>query len=160
MKYKNTILSTSFIFLGLVGLRAQESLNGSGGEGAGTGGSSSYSIGQVVYTTETGANGSVSQGVQQAYEISIITGINETAINLQLSANPNPTTNYIVLAVEYEQADLFTYQLIDLQGKVIENKKITAKSTTITMEALPKAVYFLNVANNKQVVKSFKVIKN
>jgi len=52
------------------------------------------------------------------------------------------------------------YQLYDNQGKIIENKKVTANSTTISMEALPKSIYFLNVTDNKQVVKTFKIIKN
>jgi hypothetical protein len=39
-----------------------------GGEATGSGGSVSYSVGQVVYTTNTGINGSVAQGVQQPYE--------------------------------------------------------------------------------------------
>ena len=42
-------------------------------------------VGQVVYITSTGINGSVAQGVQQPYEISVITGVNETAINLEMN---------------------------------------------------------------------------
>jgi hypothetical protein len=50
--------------------------------------------------------------------------------------------------------------LIDLQGKIIENKKVTASNTTIKMEALPKAIYFLKVTKGHQLIKKFKVIKN
>ena len=123
MKHKNTITSVAFLLLGLGGLLAQESPTASGGEATGAGGKASYSIGQVVYTTTTGTNGSVAQGVQQPYEISVTTGINETAINLVMNVYPNPTTNYLTLKVESEQIESLTYQLIDLQGKVIENKK-------------------------------------
>ena len=91
---KNKIMSVALLFFGLGGLHAQESVNGSGGEATGTGGTASYSLGQVVYTTNTGTNGSVVQGVQQPYEISTTLGINETSINLELSVYPNPTNNY------------------------------------------------------------------
>ena len=158
MKHKKTITSVAFLLLGLGGLHAQESPTSTGGEATGTGGTASYSIGQVVYTTNTGTNGSVAQGVQQAFEISTTLGINETSINLELSVYPNPTTNYLTLKVE--KLENLTYQLIDLQGKIITNKKVTAKTSTIKMEDLPKAIYFLNVTKNNQLVKTFKIIKN
>tara|TARA_B100000809_G_scaffold33013_1_gene28813 strand:- start:652 stop:1134 length:483 start_codon:yes stop_codon:yes gene_type:complete len=160
MKHKKTIMSVAFLLLGLGGLHAQESVNGSGGEATGTGGTTSYSLGQVVYTTATGSNGSVAQGVQQPYEISIITGINATSINLEMNVFPNPTTNYITLKIENEEVESLTYQLIDLKGKLIEDKKIIEIQTSISMETLPKAIYFLKVEKNNKVVKTFKVIKN
>ena len=160
MKHKKTIASIAFLLLGLGGLYAQESPTATGGEATGTGGTSSYSVGQVVYTTATGSNGSVAQGVQQPYEISTTVGINETSINLELSVYPNPTTTFLSLKVKSEKLESLTYQLIDMQGKMITNKKVTASNTTITMEALPTATYFLNVVKNNQIVKTFKVIKN
>ena len=57
MKHKKTIVSISFLLLGIIGgLHAQESPTAAGGEATGTGGTSSYSVGQVVYTTATGTN--------------------------------------------------------------------------------------------------------
>jgi hypothetical protein len=143
-----------------VGLHAQESPTAAGGDATGAGGSSSYSVGQVVYTTATGTNGSVAQGVQQPYEISVTTGVKETTINLEMNVYPNPTTNYLTLKVDDFELSTLNFQLIDLQGKIIENKKVTASSTTIKMEALPKAIYFLNVTKGNQLIKTFKVIKN
>ncbi|MFT6844835.1 MAG: hypothetical protein ACJAUV_001023 [Flavobacteriales bacterium] len=158
MKHKKTITSIAFLLLGLGGLQAQESPTAAGGEATGTGGTSSYSLGQVVYTTATGTNGSVAQGMQQPYEISVTIGVNETTINLELSVYPNPTTNYLTLKVD--DFETLNFQLIDLQGKVIENKKVTATTSTIEMEELPKAIYFLKVTKDNQLIKTFKVIKN
>lgn len=160
MKHRKTITSVAFLLLGLGGLHAQENTVVTGGEAAGAGGTVSYSVGQVVYTTNTGSNGSVEQGVQQPYEISTITGINETSIQLELSVYPNPTTNFLKLKFDSEKIENLSYQLYDLQGRVIENKKINDNSTTIKMEGLPKATYFLKVTNNQNIVKTFKVIKN
>jgi hypothetical protein len=158
MKHKKTITSAAFLLLGLGGLHAQESINGSGGEATGTGGTASYSVGQIVYTTATGSNGSVAQGVQQPYEIQVVTGVNETSINLEMSVYPNPTTNYLTLLTESSKN--LSFQLIDLQGKVIESKNVVNNSTNITLEGQPAATYFLNVTKNNQIVKTFKVIKN
>lgn len=157
---KKTITSVLFLLLSLGGLTAQESTVAAGGDATGAGGSSSYTTGQLVYTTNTGTNGSVAQGVQQPYEISTTVGIIETTINLELSVYPNPTTNYLQLKVEDEKLENLTYQLIDLQGKVIDNKKVAATTSTIEMEGLPKATYFLNITKNNKPVKTFKIIKN
>lgn len=158
MKYNKTITSVAFVLLGLGGLHAQESPTAAGGEAVGTGGTASYSVGQTVYTTATGTNGSVVQGVQQPYEISTTVGINETTINLELSVYPNPTTNYLTLKVDKTEG--LTFQLYDLQGKVITSKKINIATTKVAMENLPTATYFLNVVKNNQLVKTFKIIKN
>ena len=158
MKHKKTITSIAFLLLGLGGLYAQESPTTAGGEATGTGGTASYSVGQVVYTSATGTNGSLAQGVQQPYEISTTVGIKETAITLELSVYPNPTTDYLTLKVD--DFETLNFQLIDLQGKIIENKKVSSTTTSINVENLPKALYFLNVTKNNKVVKSFKIIKN
>lgn len=157
MKHKTTLMSVAFLLLGLEGLQAQETVPATGGDATGAGGSSSYTVGQVVYTTNTGSNGSVAQGVQQPYEISVTTGVNETTINLELSVYPNPTTDYLTLKVEKTEG--LSYQLYDLQGKVIASKTVNGTSTNISLEEQPTATYFLNVVNNNQIVKTFKVIK-
>ena len=158
MKHKKTFMSVAFVLLGLGGLYAQESPIATGGEATGTGGTASYSVGQIVYTTATGSNGSVAQGVQQPYEIQVVTGVNETSINLEMSVYPNPTTNYLTLITESNKN--LSFQLIDLQGKVIESKNVVNNSTNISLEGQPAATYFLNVTKNNQIVKTFKVIKN
>jgi hypothetical protein len=158
MKHKKTITSIAFLLLGLGALHAQESPIAAGGEATGAGGTTSYSVGQVAYTNNTGTNGSVAQGVQQPYEVSVTAGIKETNINLELSIYPNPTTNYLTLKTE-DNSNL-SYQLMNMQGKVIENKKVTADQTIIAMETLAKATYFLKVTKNDQLIKTFKIIKN
>jgi hypothetical protein len=160
MKHKKTITCAAFLLLGLSAVQAQESPTTTGGEATGTGGSASYSVGQVVYTTATGTNGSVAQGVQQAYEISISTGVNETSIHLELAVYPNPTKDFLNLTVKSEELESLSYQLYSLEGKVIEDKKVNENSTTIKMEELPNSIYFLKVTNNNQIVKTFKIIKN
>jgi len=158
MKHKKTIFSVAFLLLGLGGLHAQESPTATGGEATGVGGSASYSIGQVVYTTNTGSNGSVEQGVQQPYEISATVGINESSISLEMSVYPNPTTNYLTLKVEITEN--LSYHLFDMQGKVIVSKKITDNTTTVVMESLPTSTYLLKVTDSNKTVKTFKIIKN
>jgi len=164
MKNKNKKL-TALLLLG-IGFNqgyAQQATTASGGDASGSGGSVAYSVGQIVYTTHTGSNGSVAQGVQQPYEISITTGLAETGINLNLTAYPNPTTNYLMLEIGTATVlsnQTMSYQLYDISGKLLESNAIVANSTTIKMEQLARGNYFLKVSQNNAEVKTFKIIKN
>jgi hypothetical protein len=152
------MLMTGLLWAGFA--QAQESANSSGGDATGSGGTVAYSIGQVVYTTNTGGNGSVAQGVQQAYEIFTV-GINETELNISLSIFPNPTANNLTLQISDYNNEKLSYQLFDIQGKLLSNGQVNAQQTQIYTSSLPTATYFINVVNqeNKQV-QSFKIIKN
>jgi hypothetical protein len=74
---QNNIKSLLLFLTAFVGLTpflmAQENVNASGSNASGSGGSASYSVGQVFYQIHSGSNGSVVEGVQQPYEISVIT---------------------------------------------------------------------------------------
>lgn len=159
MKHKKVKLSVMFLVLGLTA-QAQQATTATGGDASGSGGTVAYSVGQIVYTTNTGTTGSVAQGVQQAYEISIVLGIEDNSINLELSAYPNPTTDYLTLNVGNFELSTLNFQLFDISGKLVESRKIISSSETIAMENLPTATYFLKVSNNNKEVKTFKIIKN
>ena len=163
MRHKRLKLSAVLLLgLGLTGLQAQTSVNATGGNASGSGGSASYSVGQVVYTTNTGTNGSVSEGVQQPFEISVVTGIEEAKdIFLNVSAYPNPTTDYLELKVENLQLSELSYKLYDISGKVYQNKEIGNSITKIEMQNLPQGIYFIKVIDTKnKEFKTFKIIKN
>ncbi len=162
MRHKRLKLSAILMFgLGLTGLQAQTSINATGGDASGSGGSVSHSVGQVVYQTHTTTNGSVAEGVQQPYEISIVTGMEETkGINLSVLAYPNPTTDFLQLKVESGKWKNLSFQLYDMNGKLFKSEKITGNQTSIVMSNLVPATYFLKVVQGNKQVKTFKIIKN
>jgi len=159
MKHKKTMTSVAFLLLGLGGLHAQETVTTTGGEATGSGGSTSYTVGQVVYTTNTGTNGSVAQGVQHAYEIFTV-GIKETKLSISLTIFPNPTADHLTLQVSDYNNEKLSYQLYDIQGKQVSNGQIVAQQTQINMNSLPSATYFIHVVNQEnKKIQSFKIIK-
>ena len=160
MKHKKTITSIAFLLLGLGGLHAQEALPATGGEATGAGGSSSYTVGQVVYTTNTANTGSLAQGVQQAYEISTPVGIEVTEINLELVAYPNPTNSLLTLNIGNYNNEKLTYQLYDMQGMLLDSKQVINSSTTINAQKLSVGTYLLNVLDNNSLIKTFRIIRN
>jgi hypothetical protein len=152
------LLATGLLWAGLA--QAQVSANASGGDATGSGGTVAYSVGQVVYTTNIDAPGTVSQGVQQAYEIFTV-GIKETELNISLSVFPNPTADNLTLQISDYNNEKLSYQLYDMQGKLLTNGQVTAQQTQINTSSLPPATYFLNVVNQEnKKVQSFKIIKN
>ena len=162
MRHKRLKLSAVLLLgLGLTGLQAQTSVNATGGNAAGSGGSASYSVGQLAYTTNTGTNGSVSEGVQQPFEISVVTGLEEAkGINLSVSAYPNPTTDYLTLEVKDVELLNLHFQMYDMNGKLLQNEKITGNQTSIVMSNLVPATYFVKVIQGNKEFKTFKIIKN
>ena len=171
MRNKKLKLSTVLLLgLGLTGLQAQEAIPAAGGNASGSGGSVSYSVGKVAYQTHTGTNGSVAEGVQQPFEISVVTGIEEAeGINLSVRAYPNPTTDYLTLSINdnvktSHDLSLMSYQLFDMNGKLLQSEKITGNQTSIVMSNLVPATYFVKVVVKtqgiaSQEIKTFKIIK-
>jgi hypothetical protein len=153
----------TFIVTFLVGLHAgasaQSAVDASGGDATGSGGSASYSVGQVVYTQVTGTGGSSNQGVQQPYEF--FTGIDENSnINLSMTVFPNPTSSVVNLSVINQSFDKLIYQLFDAAGKLIHQERIQDEITEVPMQSLAPGNYFIHVLNGGSAVKTFKVLKN
>ena len=139
--------------------QAQESINASGGNGSGSGGTFSSSIGQVAYTTATGSSGQVEQGVQHAFEIYLLKTNNlVTAISTALF--PNPTTGSLTLQIKDYNDEELQYSLIDLNGKLITNGKINSSQTNMEVNSLPSATYYFSIIQNNKNVKTYKLIKN
>ncbi len=141
-------------------MQAQKGVVSSGGNATGAGGSVSYSIGQMDYVTATGTGGTVTQGLQQPFEIVTLVGEEFTEISLQMIVYPNPTSSFVNLKIENFNFDNLTYQLIDINGKLIADKKITQGETQIQLENYPSAIYLLNINQDNKSIKTFKIIKN
>jgi hypothetical protein len=155
-----TTVALLLLGFGITTIQAQQATTATGGVGFGSGGTATYSVGQIAYTTHTGTTGSVAQGVQQPYEIQIVLGVKDHQISLNMQAYPNPTTDYLILNVSNFEFSTLSFQLYDISGKLIENKKITGATETIRMGNLPSDTYFLKVINNNKEIKTFKIIKN
>lgn len=160
MKHLKITAIALFALLATMEVSAQETVPATGGDGTGTGGSCSYTVGQVMYSTNTGTNGSAAQGVQQPYEISTSVGIEVTEISLEFIAYPNPTTNSLTLKLGNYTNEKLTYQLHDIQGKLVYSKQIDSCNTLISVKDLPAGTYLLSVLDNLACIKTFRIVKN
>lgn len=69
---------------------------------------------------------------------------------------PNPTKN--ILHIEIKNDNLQSFQLTDIQGRIIKQENISGNSYKLNLEDLPQAVYILEITfgNSKQSVKVVK----
>ena len=138
---------------------SQEIVPSTGGDATGAGGTSSFTVGQVFYTSNTSSTGSVSQGVQQAFEIQTLSNPGLLTVQLTAVTYPNPTTDYVVLKITDRVLENLQYSLFDLNGKTIVSKKITTSSTEINMRNFSIGMYLLKLTKKNQPIKTFKIIK-
>ena len=150
--------------------KGQEAIPVAGGNASSLAGSVSYSVGQVSFTTARSFDGMVSEGVQQSYEIIVLSGLDE-AKNLTLSCTvyPNPVVDYLTLKVDEKYLSTLSCQMYTLEGKLIETNVIHTSETSISMITLRSGTYFLRVydtqpglsptPSQKRILKTFKIIK-
>lgn len=160
-KNKTKAIALLLLAFSIATAEAQQGTTSAGGYSSGSGGTVVYSLGQIVYTTHIGTTGSEAQGIQQSYEISTTTGLENNEISLAIQAYPNPTADFLQLNIEGENFQDLAFQLFDLAGNLIESRKIASTTEIIQMKNLATATYFLKVIknDNKEIV-MFKIIKN
>lgn len=141
-------------------VNGQSSTLTSGGEAISNDGSVSYSIGQVTYETTINFEGSVFQGVQQAYEIMVISNTQDKELNAEMNVYPNPTSDVLHLTVDEDASHSSKYQLYDSKGTLLQSESLSGAETTIDIHSYQSATYFVNVMSETQVVKIFKIVKN
>jgi len=141
--------------------RGQSTIPAAGGNADGSGGTASYSVGQITWDIFSGETGSVAPGVQQPYEIFIVTAIKNTeGITLEYKVYPNPSSAQINLTIKPLDAENFRYRLYDLNGILLIDKLIESDLNEIEIEYLPAAVYLLIVMKGNTEIKTFRIIKN
>ena len=152
-----------FIFLlsfALTETKAQQGTTATGGEASGAGGTVSYSVGQVSYSNSTNSNGYINEGVQQPYEFFTVGIATNNNISLSYTAYPNPTASTVTLKVENTSLENLSFQLYDINGKLLLNQKITNNISSIQMGNFASANYLLKITDINKEVQTIKIIKN
>ena len=139
---------------------AQQAVTASGGNATGSGGQAAYSIGQVAYTTNSNSTTTISQGVQQAYEI-ISVDLKEEEQGALITLFPNPTQEGITLEVKQLANEQLIYSVFDMQGKFLQTDKVRAAQTNILLKECTPGIYFIQINNSEnKKIQSFKIIKH
>lgn len=148
---KKIIFTSCLLVIFFVAINAQELMLVSTGGALITEGSiqGSFSIGEIVISTETSQGIKLTQGFQQA--MLFVVGIKPFESG-SLHVYPNPVNHYI--NVELPSEEVFVHiQIISLDGKILVNKTESLKGLlNIDVRHLPTGSYILRMVdkgNNK-----------
>lgn len=153
---------TLFMFSVVLGtcstLCAQQNTVSAGDSFSGSGGSASISIGQIDYIS-SGASTTVSEGVQQAYNIKQ----NETSIaseqGIYFNVFPNPTQDWINIHVAGLK-ETFSLSLFDANGRKLIQEQALLENHSISMAQMASGMYIIQIYDQKKPIHSIQIIKN
>ena len=154
------VLSLGLLLFFSVPVLSQESILSASNNVTGDGGTVTYSVGQVAFRTAEAASGTITEGVQQPYEILFMSGTEDGKVrSIDCSVYPNPVISEVTLKIDRPSFDQLNYQLINNNGLIIKTIKIENTETTIPMHELPAGVYLLSVLENNSNLGTWKIIK-
>ena len=137
-----------------------QSFNTLGGVDIGTGGTVSYSVGQLVYSTDQSAGGSLAQGVQRPYRLASVE-MKPSAPALNFSVLPNPTDGDLLLRLSDKPEENPVYKVTDLQGKELLEGNVSYPDTKISLAGFASGTYLIQILNtNNKPLQTLQIIKN
>lgn len=139
-------------------LKAQKTIASTGVTTSGSGGSSSYTVGQIDYQ-QKGANAQVMEGVQHSYEILTLAVENLNGKEKNILLYPNPVKDFLFIDLNDKNYSDSNYVLFDSQGKLIKKGDLDQQKTELDFSALPTSVYIIQIFHKNQIIKTFKIIK-
>lgn len=116
-----------------------------------------YSLGQSFYVPTSNTAFSIAPGVQQLYDISDVNI--PTIDDLNITVYPNPFQDEITLYTEYP-TDSLKAKILDGSGRMINNISVTGKWEVLSFQNYPSGTYFITVSDEKNILKTFKIVKN
>lgn len=143
-------------------LFSQSAVVPAGGTASGSGGSATYTVGQIADQRVETTGKYIIEGVQQPYEFQTVGVDNYPGIKLEAVIFPNPTPDFINLRISNFEIpeDGLTAQLFDKHGRLLQVFQVTELLTNMDLSVYPSATYQLRVMDGKRLLKTFQIVKN
>jgi hypothetical protein len=148
------IIPIGFFLLG-VSVSAQEVISTQGNSYSSGGFTIDFTIGEPVTETVSNGTNDLTQGFHQT-KWSFL-GVEDFAPNFEAVIFPNPTAD--VLNIRAGEFQNVTYTLYDQQGKMVITNVLLTEQTPIQVSQLAPGSYYLTLNNEKQILKTFNLIK-
>jgi hypothetical protein len=140
-----------------VSLVAQHDVVAAGGNGSSSGGSISYSIGQIAYTNESNAAGSIHMGVQQTYTVTPIF-VEEALSQIEFSLYPNPTRDHVIISMPLMRMGVVV-SVFDMEGNLVVETPVQSTQTLLLAQEWPAAHYIIRICDDAVNCSEYKLIK-
>jgi hypothetical protein len=134
---------------------SQNAILGAGGEAIGTGGSASYSLGQVFDGFSSNGTISIQEGVQQTYILSTDGLIELSSETILLY--PSPSIDHVNIEFKDENFN-FNFVIISMEGYLMRKGFFNSPNSTIDLKDIPSGEYFIVLTSDTSYFKS-KLIK-
>lgn len=138
------------------GLNAQEVISTQGESYSTANGNIDFTIGEVIISTGTNGTNTLTQGFHQTNWNFV--GLEDHSPGYQVSIFPNPSSD--VLNIQAEMFENVSYRLYDAQGKLVLQDLLSAELTPIRVIDLPVGSYSLTLTSEREILKTFKLIKH
>ena len=145
------LMTCAFISFG------QNAISSTGGHFKTSGGSTSFTVGQVAYVLKKGTGSYLNEGVQQVYTKKT-TPIEELVYLKEVQLYPNPTQETMTLILSSMEDVQVRYIIMDYLGKEIKNGNILSEKSEISLRDLPSGNYFISLKSKKEI-RIFKMVK-
>ncbi len=156
--YGTTCIFVCLIFISTT-LCGQEVISSAGDFHSNGNYSLSWTLGEPVIETYSQGSTVLTQGFQQPILISVSIYENPE-LNFDISAFPNPTSDFLNVVISNGTYDNMAYFLFDVTGKLIDSRQIVSEQTEILFSHLPVATYYVKIIEKNKELKTFKIIKN
>jgi hypothetical protein len=135
---------------------SQQTVLTGGGDASSTGGSISYSIGQVAYSNSI--DGLVNEGVQQPFEIFTIS-VDNVFHDFQLNVYPNPASDELIIALKNFHAGV-SAEILSADGKLIHAQFLRSGQTSVDVSSWAAATYIVRLTDEAGHAAAYQVIKH
>jgi hypothetical protein len=135
----------------------QNAISSTGGHFKSSGGSTSFTVGQVAYVLKKGTGSYLNEGVQQVYTKKT-TPVEELVYLKEVQLYPNPTQETMTLILSSKEDIQVRYTIMDYLGKEIRNGNILSEKSEISLMDLPAGNYFISLKSKKEN-RIFKIVK-
>jgi len=137
----------------------QISTNAAGATNVVDEGSISFSIGQVFHLTYNSANHHINEGIQQPVISKNIMPKPLLYPSIEIKSYPNPVDDYFIIETTGTEGMLLTYQIYNVQGKLMKSNKMGQTSTTINATRLLSSIYIVKIMDRNKLLKTLRIIK-
>lgn len=139
----------------MLSLAAQDVVATSGESYSTSSGTIDFTVGEVMIHTGTDGNNYLTSGFNQSNWNFV--GVEDFAPKYEVKIFPNPLEKE--LNIKTNSFENITYTLYDGQGKVLLRDKLMGEQTSIPVGHLIPGSYSLNLNNESENLKTFKLIK-
>jgi hypothetical protein len=139
-------------------MNAQSTMVPAGGNAIGPTAQVSYTIGQVVYTSQYNSDAIVDQGVQHSIEIYPVS-IGKEESECSISVFPNPTCESITISLGETREFQGKWSIIDIRGKQVLAQEYDSSHATLSLSDLPTGSYTLLIHDTRSKMQKHYTIK-